>query len=138
MTNSMYDAAEEVLGLGIFKIAETQRIQRGNRPRAHRKYITVNAPYPGCRTLERFNGRRVVMRLNLKNHAQSIANIGQARVFFPSLNQQSAPFTGQGLEPTDGVFIAAMLTPHHRISGQLRKIGVPSQDAFYLFEFVFR
>src|ERR1035437_203389 len=137
MAYAFYDNFYQPLGLGIVHLTEPQRVERGYRPCAHRKNIPVNTTHTRCRTLERLNGGRMVVRLYLKHAAPAIAYIYQASIFFPRFYQQFSAITRQGFEPFYTVFIAAMFAPHYGVHGGLRKIGRTSQYLFYFFKFFF-
>ena len=127
----MHNTIHQVLRFLFAEVAEAQRIQRRYRACAHRKNIAVNTPHAGCRTLERLNGRWVVMAFNFKHHAPAVADIGKPRVFLAGFHQQLRALAGQRFQPLNRIFIAAMLAPHYGISAQLRKIRCAAQYLFY-------
>jgi len=64
---------------------ETQRIQQRDRPRAHREDIANDAADTGRRTLVRLDERRMIVRFDLEDGGQAVADIDRAGVFPRSL-----------------------------------------------------
>ena len=101
-------------------LAEAQRIEIGNRTRAHCEYIAHNATHTGGRTLIRFNERRVVVAFHFENRRITIANINHTGIFARPLNDLRA-IDRQFFQPFARGFIRAMLRPH---DGKHAKLGI--------------
>src|SRR5690242_17329278 len=101
-----------MLRLPFLEIAKSERIERGDRPGAHRKNIAVDTPYPRRSALERLDSGRVIMALDLEYYPKPIPYVHQSGILFTGLDQHLLPFTRQGLQPLDGILITAMLAPH--------------------------
>ena len=77
--------AAEVLLLRIHDGAEAQRIQHGDRPRAHRKNIAQDSADAGGRALKRLHVAGMVVRFDLERRAKPVADIHHAGVFARAL-----------------------------------------------------
>ena len=128
ITDAFHHAFEEPLGAFSFDIAEAQRIELCNRTGAHGEHIAVDAAHAGGCTLVWFDGAGVVMAFDLEAAGQSVADIHQSGIFFTGLGEQFAAVAGKGFQPGDGVFVAAVLAPHHGIHTQFIEVGGPAQD----------
>jgi hypothetical protein len=74
---------------------ETQRIQQRDRSRAHREDVANDSADTGRRTLVRLDERRVIVRLDLEDGGEAIADIDRTGVFARSL-QDLRPAGRQG------------------------------------------
>jgi hypothetical protein len=54
-------------------VAEPEGVEDGDRPRAHREDVPEDAPDAGGRALEGLDRARVVVRLDLERHRETIA-----------------------------------------------------------------
>ena len=106
---------------GVGDFAETQRVDRANRPRPHREDIAHNAADSRGGALERLDGARMVVRLDFEGDGQTVADVDDAGVFLAGADQDSRRPGGKGLEERLCVFIGAMLAPHH---GEYAQFGV--------------
>jgi len=70
---------------GVFERAESQGVHQGNRPRAHRKNVSDDAAYTRRGALIRLDERRMVVRLDLEDSGQAVADIDRARIFARAL-----------------------------------------------------
>ena len=75
------DARDKRFRFRMLRIAETQRIEVGDRPCAHREHIAQNAA-DACRcALIRLDIGRVVVAFDLEDRREAVADIDDARVF---------------------------------------------------------
>ncbi len=95
------------------RIAEAQRIQIRDRPRAHGEDIAQNAADTRGRALMRFDEAGVVVAFHLEDAGQAFADIDHARIL-----ARAADHPGRGgrqrLQPLLRAFVGAMFRPHHR------------------------
>ena len=119
MRNAADHSAEQAAHLGIGEFAKTERIQRADRPRAHREDVANDAAHARGRALEGFDGAGMVVRFDLEGNRQTIADVNDAGVFLAGADQDFGRLGGEGFEQRPGVFVAAMLAPHHGENAQL-------------------
>ena len=74
------DAFEQAAGAGRVEIAEAQRVEQRDRPRAHREDVADDAADAGGRALIRLDERRVVVRLDLEDGGEPVADVDRAGV----------------------------------------------------------
>ena len=65
---------------GAVERAEAQRVERGDRPRAHREDVAQDAADAGRRALVRLDERRMIVRLHLEGDGEAVADVHDARV----------------------------------------------------------
>ena len=75
--------------------AEAEPVEQRNRPRAHRDDVAQDAADPGRRSLERLDGARMVVRLDLEGDGRAAAEIDHARILAGAL-QHAGAGRGQG------------------------------------------
>ena len=112
-------ALEQVARAGRGRdLAEAQRIEDRDRPRADREDVAQDAADAGRGALERLDRARVVVRLDLERARQAVADRHRARVL---ARAQHEPRTlgRQRLQQPPRVLVAAVLGPHQREHGQL-------------------
>src|SRR5688572_1302219 len=93
---------------------EPQRVDRGNRPRAHRKNVTNNAAHACGRALKGFNSARMVVRLDLERDGQAVADIDDPRVFLAGPNENLGRPRRECFQERAGILVGTMLAPHYR------------------------
>ena len=114
-------------GLGMRRIAERQRIEAGDRPRAHGEHVAQNAADAGRGTLIGLDVARVVVALHLEHHRKPVADVDHAGVLARSLDhpgrlgRQRAQVHLRGL-------VRAMLVPHRRENAELGEGRRPSDQ----------
>ncbi len=124
-------AGHQVPRLRVRGIAEAQRIQVGDRPRAHREHVAEDAADAGRRPLVRLDVGRVVVALHLEDHRLPIADIDNAGVLARPADHPGR-LRRQPLEPALRGLVRAVLAPHHREHaefGQARRAPQHLQDA---------
>ena len=98
--------------------AEAQRIQQRDRPRAHREDVADDAADAGGRALIRLDERRVVVRFDLEDGGQPVADVHGAGVLAGPL-QHARALGRQRLQVHARALVAAVLGPHHREDAEL-------------------
>ena len=106
---------------------EPQRVQQRHGPRAHREDVADDAANAGRRALIRLDERRVVVRLDLENGRQPVADIDGAGVLARSL-QHAAARGRQRLQVDARALVAAVLGPHHREDAELGEVGLAAHQ----------
>ena len=91
------DAVEQVAvaAASSSERAEAQRVEDGDRPRAHREDVAHDAADAGRRALVGLDRRRVVVRLDLEDGAAAVADVDGAGVLAAALGQDAAPLLGK-------------------------------------------
>jgi hypothetical protein len=92
--NSSHNAVHDGSVFGFIQGPKTKRIHNGDGPGTHGEYVSQNTPDSCCCTLIRLDEGRVIVRFDLENDSQSIADIHDAGVFTWSLDDILA-FDGQ-------------------------------------------
>jgi len=72
------------------------------------------------------------VRFNFENHRQTVADIHRAGVFLARFGQKGTAVARQSLDQGDGVFVGAVLRPHHRVNAQFRVVRFPAEGFLYL------
>ena len=106
---------------------EPQRVQQRHRPRAHREDVADDAANAGRRALVRLDERRVVVRLDLEDRRQPVADVDRAGVLARPL-QHAAARGGQRLQVHARALVAAVLGPHHREDAELGEVGLAAHQ----------
>ena len=75
---------------GIVGRAEAQRVQDRDGPRAHGEDVAQDAAHAGGRALVGLDEGRVVVRLDLEDGGQAVADVHRARVLARSLHHARA------------------------------------------------
>src|SRR5436190_11351175 len=96
-----------------------QRVHRAHRPRAHGKNIANDTADAGRRALERFDGAGMIMRFDLEGDREVVADVNDPRVFFAGAHENFRRFGRKRFEQRPGIFVTAMLAPHHRKNAEL-------------------
>ena len=91
------DALHETRRAGSVEGAESQGIEERNRPRPHREDIADDPADAGCGPLIRLDERRVIVRLDLEDRREPLADVDRAGVLAGAL-QHLRPLRRQRLE----------------------------------------
>ena len=111
-------ARHQMARFRMFRIAERNRVQTGDRPRAHREHVAQDAADAGGRALIGLDVARMVVALHLEDHGEPVADIDDAGILARPLDhprrigRQSAQMHFRG-------FVRAMLVPHRREDAEL-------------------
>ena len=117
------DRAREVpVGLG-----EAEPVEQGDRPRAHRDDVAQDPADAGRSSLERLDGGRVIVALDLERDRQAVAEVEHARVLARPL-QHALPGARQPLEEERRVLVAAVLGPEEAEDGELEVVRVAREQ----------
>jgi len=68
----------------------------------------------------------MVVRLDLERDGDTVADVNDAGIFLARADEDLGRLGGEGLEQRLGVFVAAMLAPHH---GKDAELGVARRAA---------
>ena len=135
--DSANDAFENAFVLLLVERSKAQAVHRRDGPCAHRKDVAQNAADARRRALERFNERRMVVRLDLECNGEAVADIDDSRVFTRPLQHPRAS-RRQSPQVNARAFVAAVLAPHHTEDAELCDCRLPLQDGDNLLIFAFR
>ena len=128
MGDSGDHAAEQSPHGWRLEAAKPQRVHAGDRAGAHGENVADNAADAGCRPLERLDRAWMVVRLDLERHAQPVAHVDHSGVLLPGGDDDLGRLRGERLEQRPGVFVGAMLTPHHGEDAQLGEVRLPAEN----------
>ena len=103
--------------------AEAEAVEQRDRPRTHCDDVAEDAADARRRSLERLDGGRVVVALDLERDRLSVAEIDDAGVLARPLKHVGA-VRRQPAEERRRVLVPAVLAPEEREDGELEVIGV--------------
>ncbi len=104
-------------------LAEAQRVEDRDRPRADREHVAQDAADAGGGALERLDRARVVVRLDLEGGHQPAADRHRARVL-AGAHHELRPLGRERLEQPPRVLVAAVLGPHQGEHRELDLVGL--------------
>ena len=107
--------------------SEAQRVQQRDRPRAHREDVADDAADAGGRALVGLDERRVVVRFDLEDGAQAVADVDGAGVLAGALHD-ARPGGRQRLQMHARALVAAVLRPHHREQPELQQVRLAAEQ----------
>ena len=118
---------EQVAGArGVGDLAEPQRVEDRDRPRADREHVAQDAADAGRRSLERLDRARVVVRLDLERAREPVPEVDRPRVLARAEHEPAA-LGRQRLEQPARVLVAAVLGPHQAEDRELDLVRLAPQ-----------
>ena len=105
---------------------EAQRVEAGDRARAHREDVAQDAADAGRRALVRLDEARVVVRLHLEDGREAVADVDDAGVLAGALDDARA-LGGEALEVHARRLVGAVLAPHHAEDAELGVRGLAAE-----------
>ena len=142
MGNAGHHAAHKPPDHRAFKTAETERVHEKHGPGAHGENVAQDAAHARGRALKRLDGRRVVVAFHFKHNGVAVSDVDSSRVFFARVDQHFGAALGFGVheKPENGlgIFITAVLAPHHAEHAEFRDIRFAAQKIFDELVFFFR
>ena len=108
-------------------LAEAQAVEQRHRACAHGDHVAQDAADPRCGALERLDGARVIVALDLERHGEAVAEVEHAGVLAGAL-QHAGALRRQPLEQRRRVLVAAVLGPEQAEDGQLEVVGLTLQQ----------
>ena len=121
------DALEDAAVLHVVEGTEPERIEQRDRPRPHREDVADDAADAGRRALIRLDERRMVVRFDLEDGCQAVADVHRACVLARSL-QHARSGRRQRLQVHAGALVAAVLGPHHREDAELGEVRLTAEQ----------
>src|SRR5205085_6052262 len=109
------------------RLAEAEAVEERDRPRTHRDDVAKDPADTGRGALERLDGGRVVVALDLEGHRLTVTEVDHARVLARSLEDALAT-RGQPPEQERRVLVAAVLRPEEREDGELEAVRRASEE----------
>ena len=129
--DAAHHAVDDALRRRVGRGAEAQRVQVGDRPRAHGEHVAQDAADAGGRALVGLDEARVVVALHLEDGGQAVADVHHAGVLARPMDHPGR-LGGQLPQPDAGRLVGAVLRPHHAEHpkfGQGRGAAHDLQDA---------
>ena len=107
--------------------AEPQRIHEGHRTGAHRENVAKDTPHAGGRPLEWLHRTGMIVGFDFEGQGQPVPGIHHSGVFLPGFDQHRGSGGRKFFQLPAGIFVGAVLAPHHRKHAQFRLVGLPAQ-----------
>src|SRR4029450_5988039 len=107
--------------------AETERVQRRDRPSTHGEDVTDNPPDAVSRALIGLDERRMIVAFHLKSHGQSVANVDHPSVLARPLQNMRA-FRRQAFQVVPGALGATVLRPHDGEHAEFRMVWLSPEE----------
>ena len=115
--DAFHDAARSRTGRAVER-SEAQRVEERDRPCPHGEDVADDAADAGRRALIGLDERGVVVRFDLEDRGQAVADIHRAGVLAGPL-QHARAARRQLLQMNARALVAAVLGPHHREDSEL-------------------
>ena len=112
---------------GCVERAEAQRVQQRDRPRAHREDVAEDAADAGGGALKRLDERGMVVRFDLEDGREAVADVDDAGVLAGPL-QHLRTLGRQLLQMHARALVAAVLAPHHREDAELGEVRLAAEE----------
>ena len=122
-------ARDQTARLGMTWVAERQRIEAGDRPRAHGEDIAQDAANAGRRALVGLDVARVVVALHLEHDGKAVADVDHAGIFARPLDHPGR-LGGQRAQMDFRRFVRAVLVPHRREDAELGEARRAADEFF--------
>src|SRR5258708_2864878 len=113
--------------LWMFRRAKAQRIEAGDRTRAHGEDVSQDATDAGGRALIGLDVARMVVALHLEHDRLAVADVDDAGVLTRPLDHPWR-LGRQPLEMQPRGFVRAMLVPHRRENPQFSETRHPADQ----------
>ena len=122
----MADACDGTLEVPVGR-AEAEAVQQRDRTRAHRDDVPQDSADARGRSLERLDGRRVVVRLHLEGDRDAAAEVDHPGVLARPL-QHALAARGQPLQQPRRMLVPAVLRPEEREDRELEVVRRASKQ----------
>ena len=124
--DAAHDAVDEVPRPRVGRVAEPERVEDRDRPRAHREHVAQDPADAGRRALVRLDGRRVVVGLDLERDREPVADRDHAGLL-PHPGDDVAAGGRERREQRPGALVRAVLAPHDAEHRELEVVGIAAQ-----------
>ena len=121
------DARDQMARLGMLRRAEAQRVEAGDRPRAHRENVAQDAADAGGRALIGLDVARMVVALHLEHDRLAVADVDDAGVLARPLDHPRR-LGRQPPQMQPRGFVRAVLVPHRRENPELGETRHPADQ----------
>src|SRR5438874_2222368 len=118
-----HHSLEQPRGPRMRRIAESQRVHRGDRPRAHGEHVAQDAAHSRCGALIRLDVARMVVALHLEGDGQAATDVDHTGVLAGTL-QYPRTLCREVPEQAPARLVRAMLAPHGGKDAQLHDVRV--------------
>src|SRR5262249_17706916 len=122
MSDAAHHAAHQERRPRMVDPAEAQRVENGDRPRAHREDVAQDAADTRRRSLERLDERGMVVTLDLEHPVEALAELTASGVLSRSLEDLGST-GGQRAEQPPRALVGAVLGPHDAEHADLLERG---------------
>ncbi len=122
------NVVEEVAIAGLIERSKAKRVQDGYRASTHCENVADDATDASCRTFVRFDRAGVVVRFNLEDDRQTLANVDRARVLAWTLQTPRELQLVTILEQRSRVLVAAVLAPHCAEHAEFNRTRLASEQ----------
>ena len=112
------DAGDQMAGLRVRRVAEAQRVEHRDRPRAHGEDVAQDTADAGGRALIGLDEGRVVVALHLEDDREPVADIDHAGILARALDHPGS-LGRQRLQMDLRRLVGAVLVPHRRDDAEL-------------------
>ena len=112
----------------MLRRSERQRIEAGDRARAHGEDVAQDAADAGRRALIGLDVGGVVVALDAERHRDSVAGIDHAGVL-TGADQHRPALAGQAPQVQPAGLVGAVLGPHDGVHRQFQVVGGAAEDA---------
>ena len=111
----------------VIRRAEAKPVEQRDRPRAHRDDVAQNPADARRRALERLDGRRMIVRLDLERDRFAVAEVDHAGVLAGPL-EDALSLGRQPPQEQGGMLVAAVLGPEQREDRELEVVRLAFQE----------
>jgi hypothetical protein len=111
----------------VIRLGEAEPVEQRDRPCAHGDDVAKDPADPSRRPLERLDGGRVVVALDLERDCPAVPEIEDAGVLSRPL-QDSLAVARKTLQEQRRVLVAAVLRPEEGEDCELEVVGVPLEQ----------
>ena len=118
----------------VVRLAEAEAVEQRDRPRTHRDDVAEDAADPGRGALERLDGGRMVVALDLEGDGLAPAEVDDSRVLAGPL-EDARRIRREALQEQGRVLVAAVLRPEEREDGELEVIRLTLHQLLDTVEF---
>ena len=141
VSDSCDDTCEEAaIGFDVFAFAgdgaEAQGVEGENGACAHGKDIANDATDACGGPLEGFDGAGMIVAFHFESDRPAVTDIDDPGVFFARFDEDGGAGGGEFFQLTLGVFIGAMLAPHHGENAEFGEVGIATEDGLDAGKFV--
>jgi hypothetical protein len=126
VADALDGAREEPPLARVVELAEAQRVEQGDRPRAHREDVAEDTADAGRGALKGLHGGGVVVAFDLERDREPVADVDHAGVLAGALEDALAG-GGEAAQEQARVLVAAVLAPEQRVHRELEVVRLAGE-----------